>query len=87
MRDAPPAFAYRHQGSLATIGRRAAVADFGHFKLSGALAWWLWGVVHVLFLSGLRNRVSVVIAWIWAYLTFRSGSRLITGPELGRTVD
>jgi NADH dehydrogenase FAD-containing subunit/uncharacterized membrane protein YphA (DoxX/SURF4 family) len=78
----PAAFAYRHQGSLATIGRRSAVADFGRLRLWGAPAWWLWGTVHVLFLSGMRNRLSVVIAWIWAYLTFRSGSRLITGQAL-----
>jgi NADH dehydrogenase FAD-containing subunit/uncharacterized membrane protein YphA (DoxX/SURF4 family) len=78
----PAAFAYRHQGSLATIGRSSAVADFGRVRLWGAPAWWLWGMVHVLFLSGMRNRLSVVIAWIWAYLTFRSGSRLITGQAL-----
>jgi NADH dehydrogenase/putative oxidoreductase len=81
MRETAPAFAYRHQGSLATIGRRAAVADFGFVQLWGAPAWWLWGAVHVLFLSGLRNRIAVVVAWIWAYLTFRSGSRLITGRQ------
>ena len=78
----PPPFAYRHQGSLATIGRSSAVADFGRVRLWGAPAWWLWGMIHVLFLSGIRNRLSVVIAWIWAYLTFRSGSRLITGQAL-----
>jgi NADH dehydrogenase/putative oxidoreductase len=78
-RDLPAAFAYRHQGSLATIGRSSAVADFGRVRMWGAPAWWLWGTVHVLFLSGMRNRLSVVIAWIWAYLTFQSGSRLITG--------
>jgi NADH dehydrogenase FAD-containing subunit len=82
MRPAPPAFAYRHRGSLATIGRRSAVADFGPLKLWGAPAWWLWGAVHVFSLSGLRNRLAVIIAWIWAYLTFRSGTRLITGPDL-----
>jgi NADH dehydrogenase FAD-containing subunit/uncharacterized membrane protein YphA (DoxX/SURF4 family) len=78
-RGLPAAFAYRHQGSLATIGRSSAVADFGRVRMWGAPAWWLWGTVHVLFLSGMRNRLSVVIAWVWAYLTFRSGSRLITG--------
>ena len=79
MRPAPSAFAYRHQGSLATIGRSSAVADFGRLRLWGAPAWWLWGAVHVMFLSGIRNRLSVVTAWVWAYLTFRSGIRLITG--------
>ena len=76
---APSPFVYRHLGSLATIGRKAAVADFGHVKLWGALAWWLWGVVHVGFLVGMRNRVSVMLDWFWAYLTYRSGTRLITG--------
>jgi NADH dehydrogenase/putative oxidoreductase len=78
-RAAPGPFVYRHQGSLATIGRKAAVADFGGIQLSGAPAWWLWGLVHVFFLVGVRNRVSVVWDWFWAYLTFRSGTRLITG--------
>jgi NADH dehydrogenase/putative oxidoreductase len=77
-RLAPPPFAYRHMGSLATIGRKSAVADFGFLRLSGATAWWLWGLVHVGFLVGARNRVSVVLDWLWAYLTFRSGTRLIT---------
>lgn len=77
--NAPPAFRYRHLGSLATIGRKVAVADFGFVKLTGALAWWLWGLVHVGFLVGMRNRVSVLFDWFWAYLTFRSGTRLITG--------
>lgn len=73
------AFRYKHLGSLATIGRKAAIADFGTLRLSGAIAWWLWGAVHVAFLVGLRNRVSVMFDWFWAYLTFRSGTRLITG--------
>jgi NADH dehydrogenase/putative oxidoreductase len=77
-RPAPAPFAYRHMGSLATIGRKSAVADFGFMRLSGATAWWLWGLVHVGFLVGARNRVSVVLDWLWAYLTFRSGTRLIT---------
>jgi len=79
MRSLPAPFAYRHQGSLATIGRKAAIADFGRVHLWGAPAWWLWGAIHVMFLSGLRNRASVMMSWIWAYLTFRSGTRLITG--------
>jgi NADH dehydrogenase/putative oxidoreductase len=77
-RKAPPPFRYRHQGSLATIGRKSAVADFGRIKLTGAMAWWLWGAVHVLFLVGLRNRLSVVLGWVWSYFTFDVGARLIT---------
>lgn len=79
-RPPPPPFRYRHAGSLATIGRKAAVADFGRLRLTGAPAWWLWGVVHILFLSGMRNRLGVAVEWFWAYLTLRQGTRLITGP-------
>jgi NADH dehydrogenase/putative oxidoreductase len=82
-RTVPPAFAYRHLGSLATIGRKAAVADFGFIKLWGAPAWWLWGLVHVGFLVGVRNRVATMVNWFWAYLTFGGGIRLITGGETG----
>jgi len=78
----PPApFAYRHLGSLATIGRKSAVADFGWIKIWGAPAWWLWGFIHVGFLVGMRNRVSTMVNWFWAYLTFGGGIRLITGAE------
>ena len=76
-----PAFKYRHLGSLATIGRKAAIADFGFVKLWGEPAWWLWGMVHVGFLVGTRNRIATLINWFWAYLTFSGGIRLITGGE------
>ncbi len=78
-RPAPAPFSYRHMGSLATIGRKAAVASFSGVNVSGAPAWWLWGAVHVAFLVGLRNRLSVMFSWFWAYLTFKRGTRLITG--------
>jgi putative oxidoreductase len=83
LRNQAPAtsFSYRHRGSLATIGRKAAVADFGRIKLWGAPAWWLWGLVHVGFLVGLRNRAATMINWFWAYLTFGGGIRLITGSD------
>jgi NADH dehydrogenase FAD-containing subunit len=74
-------FSYRHMGSLATIGRKSAIADFGLVRLRGAMAWWLWGIVHVLFLVGSRNRVAVVLNWIWSYVTYRASTRLITGPS------
>ena len=80
-RATPAAFKYRHLGSLATIGRQAAVVDFGFIKLWGAPAWWLWGLVHVGFLVGLRNRVATMINWFWAYLTYGGGIRLITGGD------
>src|SRR5262249_52484859 len=75
-----PPFRYRHLGSMATIGRKVAVADFGRLRLSGRIAWLLWGIVHVFFLIGFRNRVAVLLNWLWAYVTFQRGSRLITGP-------
>ncbi|MEM9312529.1 MAG: NAD(P)/FAD-dependent oxidoreductase, partial [Pseudomonadota bacterium] len=80
-RPCPGPFVYKHQGSLATIGRKSAVADFGAFKLSGALAWWLWGLVHIGFLTGARNRVTVVINWGWNFFAQHSGIRLITGKD------
>ena len=82
-RPPPGPFRYRHLGSLATIGRREAVADFGWLRLSGPAAWWLWGAVHIAFLAGTRNRIAVAFDWFWAYLTFRRSTRLITGGEPG----
>jgi NADH:ubiquinone reductase (H+-translocating) len=72
-------FRYRHRGNLATIGRRRAVIEFGRFHLTGFLAWLLWGVAHIFFLIGFRNRLVVMIDWLWSYLLFRGGARLITG--------
>jgi NADH dehydrogenase FAD-containing subunit len=77
----PPApFRYRNYGTLATIGRHAAVADLGWLKLDGTLAWLMWSLIHVSFLIGFRNRLVVMLDWIWSYVTFQSGARLITGP-------
>jgi NADH dehydrogenase len=80
---APPIFRYRHLGNLATVGRKVAVADFGFLRMHGRLAWLLWGLVHVFFLIGFRNRLAVLLDWLWAYVTFQRGSRLITGPMTG----
>ena len=77
----PGPFRYRHAGSLATIGRSAAIADFGWLKVTGWLAWWLWGVAHIYFLIDFRSRFIVAMQWFWSYLTFRRGARLITGAE------
>jgi putative oxidoreductase len=82
-----PAFRYRHLGSLATIGRKVAVADFGIFKLWGAPAWWLWGVVHIGFMLGIRNRVATLLNWFWSYLKFGGGIRLITGDKPPVTIE
>ena len=74
-----PPFRYRNHGNLATIGRRAAVADFGWIRLRGAFAWWLWGFAHIFFLIDFRNRVAVSLNWLWSFITYRRGARLITG--------
>ena len=76
-----PAFRYRDYGTLATIGRSRAVAQFGRLKVSGFLAWVLWSVAHIYFLIGLRNRFIVALNWAWSYITFERGSRLITGLD------
>lgn len=78
-KPAPSPFRYRHQGDLATIGRKAAVVDFGWLRLHGWLAWWLWGTVHIFFLIGFRNRVAVALNWLWAYTTKQRGAHMITG--------
>jgi len=74
-----PAFHYWDKGSLATIGRAAAVAEFGKIHISGFLAWLAWLFVHILFLIGFRNRILVFIQWAWSYVTYERGARLITG--------
>jgi NADH dehydrogenase len=82
-------FRYRNYGNLATIGRSRAVADFGRVRLSGYLAWALWCVAHIWFLAGFRNRFIVGLHWLWNYLTFSRGARLITGdvaPDLPATL-
>ena len=77
----PPPFHYRDYGTMATIGRRSAVADFGWLRLDGTLAWLMWGLIHISFLIGFRSRAVVMLEWIWSYVTFQSGARLITGLE------
>ena len=74
-----PPFHYWDKGSLATIGRAAAVAEFGKIHISGFLAWLAWLFVHILFLIGFRNRILVFIQWAWSYVTYERGARLITG--------
>jgi len=70
-------FVYRDKGIMATIGRSRAVVQ-GSIKLTGLLAWWAWGLIHVLYLIGFRNRFIVLFNWLWSYLTFKRGARLIT---------
>lgn len=74
-------FHYKDYGNLATIGRMAAVVDFGRLKFAGALAWWFWLAAHVFFLIGFRNRVVVLLNWAWAYWSYQRGARIILGDQ------
>jgi len=74
-----PEFHYWDKGSLATIGRAAAVAQFGKIHISGYIAWLSWLFIHILFLIGFRNRLLVFIQWAWSYVTYERSARLITG--------
>ena len=86
-RKLPPPFRYRDSGSLATIGRKSAVAQFGKITLRGFIAWLLWSVAHIYFLIGFRNRLVVAMSWAWSYVTFQRGTRLITGLSGSRMED
>jgi NADH dehydrogenase len=74
-------FRYFDKGNLATIGRYKAVADFGSFRVVGWLAWWFWLFVHIMYLVGFRNRVSVLLQWAYSYFTYQRGVRLITRAD------
>jgi NADH dehydrogenase len=76
--EAPPAFRYRHAGNLATIGRQSAVIEFPRFRLEGWIAWWIWGIAHIYFLVGVPSPLLVSLRWLWEYLTYGRGARLIT---------
>jgi NADH:ubiquinone reductase (H+-translocating) len=82
-----PPFRYRDFGSLATIGRKQAVAQLAALKLSGLAAWLLWSLAHIYFLIGFRNRLAVAMSWGWSYVTFQRGTRLITGISGSRIED
>ncbi|MDR3417437.1 MAG: NAD(P)/FAD-dependent oxidoreductase [Nevskia sp.] len=77
----PGPFRYRHYGNLATVGRNTAVIDFGRMRLAGFFAWMLWGVAHVYFLIGARNRLLVALQWLFDYVSFSRGARLIVGSD------
>ena len=79
----PGPFRYRDYGQLAVLGRSAAVADFGRLRLKGFLAWVIWSAVHLLLLLGARNKMVVYLNWVWAWITYGSGARLMTGIERG----
>ncbi len=73
-----PPFRYKNLGVLATIGRRSAVVELGPIQLRGFVGWLFWSMVHIYFLIGLRNRFVVAVTWLWSYITFQRGARLIT---------
>lgn len=77
----PKPFRYRHAGDLATIGKRAAVTDFGWIKFKGYVAWWLWGLAHIYFLIGVRNRLAVAMSWLWISVSGTRSARLITQKD------
>jgi NADH dehydrogenase len=77
--QAPKPFRYLDKGSLATIGRSAAVGQIGRLELTGFVAWWMWWLIHIAYLVGFRNRIVVMIGWAWQYFAFSRGARLITG--------
>jgi NADH dehydrogenase len=72
-------FRFRNRGNLAVIGRKAAVVQFDSLKLRGFVAWLVWGIVHVYLLVGFQNRILVTLRWLWAYLTWQRGARIIEG--------
>ena len=74
-------FNYVDKGSMATIGRSRAIVEVGRIKLTGFLAWMMWLLVHIYFLTGFKNRTLVVLQWGWSYISFRRGARLIVNKE------
>ena len=75
-------FYYKNRGYLATIGRSKAIVDFGWFTLKGRIGWIFWSFIHIYFLIGFRNRFMVFTNWVWSYLTFSKGARLITNNKI-----
>jgi NADH dehydrogenase len=76
-----PAFVFHDRGNTAVIGRNAAVFDFGRFRLKGRIGWMLWALVHIYLLTGFDKRLLVALQWLWRYLTYETGARIITGSE------
>jgi NADH dehydrogenase len=78
---APAPFVYKHAGDLATVGRKSAVVKLNRIKLTGFIGWLFWSVVHIYFLIGTRNRLMVALTWLWSYITYQRGARLITRDD------
>ncbi len=77
----PARFVYKHAGDLATIGRKSAVVKLNKLKLTGFIGWLFWSVAHIYFLIGIRNRLMVAMTWLWSYVTYQRGARLITRDD------
>jgi len=82
--DPAKPFRYRDFGNLATIGRMAAVVEYGKLRLAGLFAWWFWLWIHLFFLIGFRNRLLVMIEWGWSYFSYQRGARIILGDDAER---
>jgi NADH:ubiquinone reductase (H+-translocating) len=78
---ARPPFKYWDKGTMATIGRSAAVAQVGRFRFSGLLAWLAWLVIHLIFLVGFRNKIAVLFQWFYSYITYKRGARIVVGAR------
>ena len=76
---ARPPFKYWDKGTMATIGRSAAVVEIGKFHLSGFFAWLAWLMLHLVFLVGFRNKIAVLVQWLYSYATYKSGARIVFG--------
>jgi NADH dehydrogenase len=83
-RPPPGPFRYRHEGDLATVGRKFAIVKLRGLELTGLVGWLVWGAAHIYFLIGVRNRLAVAFNWLWEYLTFGRRSRLITETAVRR---
>ena len=79
--EPPPPFKYKNIGDLAAIGRKSALVSLGRLRLSGFLGWLFWGLVHIWFLIGFRSRFVVAFSWLWSYMTFQRGARLISDRD------
>ena len=77
----PEKFCYKDKGSLATIGRNAAVADLGKLKFSGRFAWWLWLWIHIYIILGVKNKIVIMLDWAWNYVTYDISPRILIKPK------
>ena len=79
--EARTPFVYRNLGNMATIGRNKAIGDLGWIRIKGYFAWWFWLLLHIFWLIGFRNRLTVMTQWAFSYFTYQRSTRLITGDD------